>query len=156
MDVEHIETLGSWTVHIEAMDKALAANDTGGSLRAWRRAYSFALSHPGWLGLFTVATPALRVGRFPSLARDAAALARETYWIAFFRARQQRSFTGVLRTGEAFAMLGDSDSANRCLRFAEMLDSSMSAAAEIDRVRLPAPRLGQRDGSERAERCRLA
>ena len=142
MDVEHIETLGPWTAHIEAMDKALAANDTSGSLRAWRRAYSFALSHPGWLGLFTVATAALRVGRFPSLARDAAALARETYWIAFFRARQQRSFTGVLRTAEAFAVLGDGDSAKRCVRFAETLGSSASAAAEIDRVRLLAHRLG--------------
>jgi hypothetical protein len=134
MDAEHIEALGPWTVHIEAMDKALAANDTGESLRAWRRAYSFALSHPGWLGLFTVATAALRVGTFPSLARDAAALARETYWIAFFRARQQRSFTGVLRTAEAFAMLGDGDSADRCLRFAETLDLSTSTAANSLRV----------------------
>ena len=89
MDVENIETLGPWTAHIETMDKALAANDAGESIRAWRRAYSAALSHPSWLGLFTVATASLRVGTLPSLARSAAALARETYWIAFFRARQQ-------------------------------------------------------------------
>jgi hypothetical protein len=152
MDVENIETLGPWTVHIEAMDKALAANDAGESLRAWRRAYSFALSHPGWLGLFTVATAARRVGTFPRLARDAAALARETYWISFFRARQQRSFAGVLRTAEAFAMLGDSDSASRCMRFAETLDSSTSAAAEFNRVSLLAHRFGQEDKSEEAER----
>jgi len=155
MGVKNIETLGPWTIHIEAMDKALAANDTDESMRAWRRAYSFALSHPGWLGLFTVATAALQLGTFPSLARGAAALARETYWIAYFRARQQRSFTGVLRAAEAFAMLGDGNAANRCVRFAKTLESSASAAAEIDRVRLLAHRLDQRDASEGAEWCRL-
>jgi hypothetical protein len=156
MDVENIEALGPWTAHIETMDKALAANDAGESIRAWRRAYSAALSHPSWLGLFTVATASLRVGTLPSLARSAAALARETYWIAFFRARQQRSLTGVLRTAEAFAMLGDRDAAERCVRVAQALESSAGDAAEIDRVRVLAHRSDQRDAGAEAEWSRLA
>ena len=156
MDVENIEAFGPWTAHIETMDKALAANDAGESIRAWRRAYSAALSHPSWLGLFAVATVSLRVGTLPSLARSAAALARETYWIAFFRARQQWSLTGVLRTAEAFAMLGDRDAAERCVRVAQALESSAGDAAEIDRVRVLAHRSDQRDASAEAEWSRLA
>ena len=156
MGVENVETLGPWTAHVEAMDKALAESDAGESVRAWRRAYSSALSHPGWLGLFTVASAALRVGMFPGFARSAEARARETYWIAFFRARQQRSFTGVLRTAEAFALLGDRDSADKCLRVAEALELSASDAAEVNRMRLLAQRLDQRDGREGAEWSRQA
>ena len=151
MNVEDIETLGPWTAHIETMDKALTANDTDESIRAWRRAYSAALSHPSWLGLFTVATASLRVGTLPSLARSAAAMARETYWIAFFRARQQRSLTGVRRTAEAFAVLGDRDAAERCVRVAEGLESSAGDSAEMDRLRVLAHRLDQRDASAEAE-----
>jgi hypothetical protein len=139
--VGKIEILGPWTAHIEAMDQAVAANDTRESVRAWRQAYSAALSSPGWLGLFIVATASLRIGAFGSLALSAATLARETYLIAFFRARQQRSLTGVLSAAEAFAMLGDRNSAERCVRVAAELSSSDRDATEIDRVRLVADRL---------------
>ena len=148
MPVGKIEALGPWTAHIEAMDEALAANDTGESTRAWRLAYSAALSHPGWLGLFTVATALLRVGTSPSLARNAAALARETYWIAFYRARQQRSLSGILCSAEAFAMLGDRDSAERCLRLAEELESSACDTSEADRQRFQGHGLGQTRGEQ--------
>src|SRR2546427_680773 len=86
-----IEALGPWTAHIQAMDQAVAENDPGEAVRAWRQAYSAALSHPGWLGLLTVAAASLRLGAVPGLARAAAARARATYRIAFFRVRQQRS-----------------------------------------------------------------
>jgi hypothetical protein len=135
------DTLGPWTAHIEAMDQAVAANDMGGSVRAWRQAYSAALTSPGWLGLFTVATASLRVGTFPNLARRATALARETYWIAFFRARQRRSFTGALLTAEAFATLGDRDAAERCLGVAAQLASGDGDLVEVDRVRIIVDRL---------------
>src|SRR5690242_5875625 len=49
-----VEALGPWTAHIQAMEQALLNNDPGESVRAWRQAYSSALSHPGWLGLLTV------------------------------------------------------------------------------------------------------
>src|SRR5215467_6021911 len=57
-----VETLGPWTAHIQAMDQALQSNDPGESVRSWRQAYSSALSHPGWLGLLTVANASLRLG----------------------------------------------------------------------------------------------
>ena len=71
-----IETLGPWTAHIQAMDQAVTENDPGEAVRAWRQAYSAALSHPGWLGLLTVAAASLRLDAFPGLARGATARAR--------------------------------------------------------------------------------
>ena len=138
-----IEALGPWTAHIQAMDQAVAENDPGESVRAWRQAYSAALSHPGWLGLLTVAAASLRLGAFPGLARGAAARARETYWIAFFRARQQRSLNGVLHAAEAFGVLGDRSTVEQCLRVAEGLASRAADVAELDRVRLIAARLAE-------------
>src|SRR5207244_7382515 len=110
-----IEALGPWTAHIQAMNRALSDNNPGESVRSWRQAYSAALSHPGWLGLLTVAAASLRLGVFPGLARGAVARARETYWIAFFRARQQHSLTGILHAAEAFSTLGDRPTVEQCL-----------------------------------------
>ena len=138
-----VETLGPWTAYIQAMDQALQSNDPGESVRSWRQAYSAALSHPGWLGLLTVANASLRLGVFPGLARDAAARARETYWIAFFRARQQRSLNGVLHAAEAFAMLGDRSTVEQCVRVAEGLAARAGDAEELDRVRQLASRLAE-------------
>jgi hypothetical protein len=142
-----IETLGPWTAHIQAMDQALTGNDPGESVRAWRQAYSSALSHPGWLGLLTVANASLRLGVFPGLARDAAARARETYWIAFFRARQQRSLNGVLHAAEAFGALGDHSTVEQCMRVAEGLASRTGDADELERVRQIATRLADHAGT---------
>ena len=136
-----VEAFGPWTAHIQAMDQALLSGDPGESVRAWRQAYSAALSHPGWLGLLTVASASLRLAAFPGLARDAAARARETYWIAFFRARQQRSLNGVLHAAEAFGMLGDRSTVEQCMRVAEGLASRAGDSDELDRVRVIASRL---------------
>src|SRR2546425_12234672 len=100
-----IETLGPWTAHIQAMDQALTVNDPGEAVREWRQAYSAALSHPGWLGLLTVADASLRLRAFPGLARAAPARARETYWVAFFRAPPQRALHRVLPPAAAFGLL---------------------------------------------------
>src|SRR5439155_21248328 len=143
-----IDALGPWTAHIQAMNRALADNDPGESVRAWRQAYSSALSHPAWLGLLAVAAASLRLGAFPGLARGAAARARETYWIAFFRARQQRSLNGVLHAAEAFGVLGDRATVEQCMRVAEGLASCTADCAEVDRVRLIAARLAEQSLAE--------
>src|SRR5438445_9165598 len=134
-------TRGPWTAPSEAMDQALESNDPGESIRAWRQAYSSALSHPGWLGLLTVANASLRLSAFPGLARDAVARARETYWIAFFRARQQRSLNGVLHAAQAFGLLGDYSTVAQCMRVAEGLATRTGDTEELDRVRLIGARL---------------
>src|SRR6185295_17700180 len=80
--VSDVEMRGPWTAHIEAMDQTLAERDPAAAASAWRRAYSFALSDPGWLGLLTVARAALRLCALPSLTQETVARARETCWIA--------------------------------------------------------------------------
>jgi hypothetical protein len=139
-----VEAFGPWTAHIQAMDQAIAENAPGEGVRAWRQAYSAALSHPGWLGLLTVAAASLRLGHFPGLARGAGARARETYWIAFFRARQQHSLNGVLHAAEAFGMLGDQATVEQCVRVAEGLASQTGDVEEVNRVRRVASRLAER------------
>ena len=143
-----IDALGPWTAHIQAMNRALADNNPGESVRAWRQAYSSALSHPGWLGLLTVAAASLRLCTFPGLARGATAWARETYWIAFFRARQQHSLTGILHAAEAFSTLGDRATVEQCLRVAEGLATRSGDGDDVDRVRLTAARLAERAPAE--------
>ena len=136
-----IEPLGPWTAHIQAMDHALSKNDPGESMHTWRRAYSAALSDPGWLGLLTVASASLRLGAFPSLAQNAATRAREAYWIALFRARQQRSLKGVLCTAEAFSMLGDRAAFAQCTRAAAALAANGGDSDAVNLVRCFAERL---------------
>jgi len=138
-----VETLGPWTAHLQAMDQAIQSDDATESVHAWRQAYSSALSHPGWLGLLTVANASLRLGVFPGLVRDAAARARETYWIAFFRARQQRSLNGVLHAAEAFGMLGDRTTVEQCMKVAEGLAARAGDAEELDPVPVIAARLAE-------------
>jgi hypothetical protein len=138
------------------MNQALIEGDAGDSARAWRQAYSAALSHPGWLGLLVVATASLRLAAFAALAPSAAARARETYWIAFFRARQQRSLDGVLHAAEAFAGLGDRTTTEQCLRAAEVLATRTGDPADDERVRLSAARLMgaiEKGGAPRARRA---
>jgi hypothetical protein len=136
-----IETLGPWTAYIRTMDQALAERDPDASVRAWRQAYSAALSDPGWLGLLTVATASLRLREFPGCARGAVARARETYWIAFFRARQQRSLDGVLSAAVAFDSLGDCAAFEQSMRVAEVFATRTGEAAAVDRVRVFIERL---------------
>lgn len=149
-----IEALGPWTAHIQAMDQAVAEDAPGESVRAWRQAYSAALSHPGWLGLLAVAAASLRLGVFPGLARGAVARARETYWIAFFRARQQHSLTGILHAAEAFSALGDRATVEQCLRVAEGLATRSGDVVDVDRVRLTASRLAERAPAEERSSAR--
>ena len=85
---------------------------------------------------------------FPGLARGAVARARETYWIAFFRARQQHSLTGILHAAEAFSTLGDRPTVEQCLRVAEGLATRSGDGDDVDRVRLTAARLAERAPAE--------
>jgi len=136
-----IETLGPWTAHIQTMDLSLAEGNPDASVRAWRLAYSAALSDRGWRGLLAVATASLRLRALPGLAGEAVARARETYWIAFFRARQQSSLDGVLSAAAAFKSLGDCAAFEQSLRVAEALATRTGEVGEVDRVRFCMERL---------------
>jgi hypothetical protein len=133
--LDDVDALGPWTAHIQTMDQMLAKDDPEAAVRAWRQAYSAALSNPGWRGLLTVATAALRLRALSGVTREAMARARETYWIAFFRARQQSCLDGVLSAAAAFESLGDSAAFERSIRAAEVLVTRTSEAAKIERLR---------------------
>ena len=121
MTIVTTDSLGPWRDYIRAMDAALAEMNATAAVRAWRNAYAAALGTPGWRGLVEVAAASLRIGAIAGFGKASEARARETYWTALFRARQQGSLDGVLEAAEAFGALGDRQMAEQCLRVAEGL-----------------------------------
>ena len=79
------------------------------------------IDEPGWQPIVRVAEAARRIGAIPGFARAAEARARETYWIALFRAHREGSLAGVLQTAEGFGALGDRNMVEQCIRIAEGL-----------------------------------
>jgi hypothetical protein len=124
------------------MDEALARKDSGAAEVAWHDAYVAALISQRWEGLITVGDALLRIGT--AKGREASETkARSIYLDALFRARQQRSLEGVLRSAEAFAVLSDWEVVRQCLRIAEGLavqarDAQARARVQAFRERLAA------------------
>jgi hypothetical protein len=129
------DSSGPWREYIRAMDLSLAEANATAAVRAWRNAYAAALGTPGWRGLVEVAAASLRIGAIPGFANASEARARETYWTALFRARQQGSLNGVLEAAEAFGTLGDRTMVEQCIRVAESLAALNGDASEAARVR---------------------
>jgi len=140
---------GSWKEHLRRMDAALADGNASAAVRAWRHAYAAALGSPGWVGLVEVAAASLRIGELPGFARASEARARETYWTALFRARQQGSLNGVLDAAVAFGAIGDRSMVEQCIRVAESLAASNGDADARTRVRDLAERLAERRPASR-------
>jgi len=90
-------------------------------VRAWHRAHAVVINQPGWQPIVRVAEAARSIGAIPGFARAAEARARETYWIALFRAHRDGSLAGVLETAEGFGVLGDRNMVEQCIRIAEGL-----------------------------------
>lgn len=123
MNIEEIvmvsESNAPWTSHLELMDRAVTLRDPDGAIRAWRDAYAAALGGRGWQGLVEVAAACLKIGEIPGFRKACEAKARQTYWTALARARQERSVDGVLRVAGAFDGLGARAMAEECARIAE-------------------------------------
>ena len=98
---------------MRAVNEALARGDRAAAEWAWRDAWGAALGARRWEGMAAVGALALRMGE---LSR-----AREAFLIALFRARDQRSVSGVLRAEEAFEALGDRMVARQCLFIADTM-----------------------------------
>jgi hypothetical protein len=79
------------------------------------------IDQPGWQPIVRVAEAARRIGAIAGFARAAEARARETYWIALFRAHREGSLAGVLEAAEGFGVLGDRNMVEQCIRIAEGL-----------------------------------
>src|SRR5438128_3265455 len=102
-----------WEAPVRMVSEALARGDRAAAEWAWRDAWGAALGARRWEGMAAVGALALRMGE---LSR-----AREAFLIALFRARDQRSVSGVLRAEEAFEALGDRMVARQCLFIADTM-----------------------------------
>jgi hypothetical protein len=119
----------SWTQHLSEMDEAILAGQPAAAVRAWHRAHAAVVDQPGWDPIVRVAEAARRIGAIAGFARAAEARARETYWIALFRAHREGSLAGVLEAAEGFGVLGDRGMVEQCIRIAEGLATREDTAA---------------------------
>lgn len=110
-----------WRRHIQRVDDALAVQNVKAAVEAWREAYGAALQSLRWEGMVEVGDTYLQIGDWLDFRRAFVGDSRASYLVALFRARQERSLDGILRSAEAFAALGDRDIAERCLQLAEHL-----------------------------------
>jgi hypothetical protein len=90
-----------------------AAGDSGRAWAAWREAYATAKARRDWHGLIDVGDAAVGM---KGMVR-----ARQSYAASLTVAREQRSVDGVLRSGEAFAGLGERRGMLHAIRIAQHL-----------------------------------
>ena len=144
-----------WTAHLERVEVALAERYVSAAELAWHAAYVEALRSRRWEGMLQVGEAALRVGEVAGNRKPAEAKARRAYLTALFRAWQQGSLDGVLRTAEAFAALGDREVAEQGVYMAQHLAARAQDVYARERVRAVAERLTARlsgpEGSELGE-----
>ena len=111
----------TWRQHLRDMEDAIVTGQAAAAVRAWHRAHAAVIDQPGWQPIVRVAEAARRIGGIPGFARAAEARARETYWMALFRAHREGSLAGVLEAAEGFGVLGDRNMVEQCIRIAEGL-----------------------------------
>lgn len=130
-----------WARALGEVDGALARKNVSAAELAWHHAYGAALRSRRWEGLVEVGDAYLKIGRAAGRPRAWEAKARRIYLAALFRARQQGSLDGVLRTTEAFAALGDHEVVRQGLRIAERMAAESPDAGAVDRTRALRERL---------------
>jgi len=110
-----------WKAKLAKVDEAVGMNDMAQAVLRWPEAYAAALRSRHWEGLIAVGDAYRRLGDLGGFREGAEAKAREIYFAALFRARQEASLDGVLRVAEAFAELGAAEVVEQCLRAARPL-----------------------------------
>lgn len=123
-----------WKSRLLQVEAALTRGDVGAAERAWHDAYGTAFGSRRWDGLVEVGDAYLLIGEAAKGRQVAGARARMLYLAALFRARQQGSLEGVLRTTEAFHALGDHEVVEQGLRIAERLAAQTGGAEALERV----------------------
>lgn len=131
----------TWAGYLQEVNEALAKKNVSAAVRAWHNAYVTALESRRWEGMIEVGDAYLRIGEVSGIREASKPKARTIYLAAFFRARQQGSIDGVLRTVEAFAALGDREVVGQGLRVAEQMAARARDAQARDRVRTFAAQL---------------
>ena len=133
-----------WIAPLRAVDEALDRHGVAAAERAWREAYGQAQASRRWEGWIAVGDASLRIGRVDGQRSVAESRARAAYLAALFRARQQQTVDGVLRTAHAFADLGDREVVAQCLVVARELAQQTGDTEAEARVRALAGRLTAR------------
>lgn len=123
-----------WKSHLLQVETSLIRGDVGAAERAWHDAYRTAFGSRRWDGLVEVGDAYLLIGEAAKGREVAEARARMLYLSALFRARQQGSLEGVLRTSEAFRALGDREVVEQGLRIAERLAAQTGGAETLERM----------------------
>jgi hypothetical protein len=98
---------GLWKTHLHVVETELASGHVDVAVRAWHDAYGAALESRGWESMIAVGDAFMKIGHAAGTPNGARMNAREAYLTALIRARRNRSVDGALRSGEAFAGLGD-------------------------------------------------
>ena len=133
---------GPWSPAVLQADAALARKEYSAALRAANDAYTAALASTRWDGMVLAGDLYRRIGDQTGLRRSFDAKAKEAYQKAFFRARQQASVEGVLRSMEGYAALGDVQMVGVGIRVAERLaarDPEALADVRAFRARIGEP-----------------
>lgn len=125
-----------WAHHVDAVDRALARQDTAAAVRAWHEAYTAALGSRGWAGMLDAGAAYIRIGKVSGVQNASVPKARQFYLIGLYRARGQRSLDGVLQTAQAFGDLGDREVVEQCLRIAtELAGDHPASVARVNAFR---------------------
>ena len=98
---------GLWKAHLHLVETELAAGHVDVAVRAWHDAYGAALENRSWESMIAVGDAFMKIGRAAGTPSGARMNAREAYLTALIRARRNHSVDGALRSGEAFAGLGE-------------------------------------------------
>jgi len=106
------------------IEAALAAGDMAAANHAWREANVIARRQRGWQPMIEVGNAALRIGDVAGTRQGFDAKARDAYLVALVRARRDGSATGIRQVAEAFAALGDTETADLLQRFTARADAA--------------------------------
>ena len=125
----------AWKTHLLRVGDALARNDLAGAETSWREAYAAALKSRHWEGMVAVGDAYRMLGERGRFRKTSEAKARQTYLIAFLRARAEGSLEGVLRVADRFAELGDREVVEQCIRVARSIAAKTKDPRAEERVR---------------------
>jgi hypothetical protein len=121
---------GLWKAHLHLVEAELASGHVDVAVRAWHDAYAAALESRSWESMIAVGDAFMKIGHAAGTPGGARMNAREAYLTGLIRARRSRSVDGALRSGEAFAALGDRAIVEQSLYIAAQLASGDEEAQQ--------------------------
>jgi hypothetical protein len=116
-----------WRPAFDRVNEAVDRRDPDAAADAWREAYAAVVAARSSQALLDLGDARLRIADLTG-APHSLATVRSLYRDGFFRARSERSVTGMRRAAAGFAALGDGDAAQACLSAARQLESARSAS----------------------------